>query len=423
MFPFKPTKQYTQIALYTGATIAVAILFGAIIFHLGTVGNWISTLVSALSPLLYALMIAYLTRPLVARFEHLYEKLFRPAQKETEVKRERADSLVRGLAIATSFVLLTAIILAFCLFVVPLLLGDTKQLGERIVVLAERLVGLVNAFGPTLGFHLTVDGILGFLQSSRAAIVAALTAFGASLATTVFDLLVGVCLSAGVLYYRASLAAVVRRLGAAICSFKVFRYLERVVFYSNRVFGKYLIGKIVECAIVGLIYLIVLPILGVPYPFLITIVMTITNFIPIIGAILGGIPCGILILTGEDPLLALWFAIIVLAVEQLDGNIIFPKVIGSIIDLRAVWIMVAVALFGGFFGVVGMFLSPPLFSVLYMLLRDGTNHRLAKKGQPTETEHYADLFATTAPPRKRKFKHLFFLGDREHEDDDHQSKK
>ena len=418
MFPFKPTKQYTQIALYTGATIAVAILFGAIIFHLGTVGNWISTLVSALSPLLYALMIAYLTRPLVARFEHLYEKLFRPAQKETEVKRERADSLVRGLAIATSFVLLTAIILAFCLFVVPLLLGDTKQLGERIVVLAERLVGLVNAFGPTLGFHLTVDGILGFLQSSRAAIVAALTAFGASLATTVFDLLVGVCLSAGVLYYRASLAAVVRRLGAAICSFKVFRYLERVVFYSNRVFGKYLIGKIVECAIVGLIYLIVLPILGVPYPFLITIVMTITNFIPIIGAILGGIPCGILILTGEDPLLALWFAIIVLAVEQLDGNIIFPKVIGSIIDLRAVWIMIAVALFGGFWGVFGMFLSPPLFSIIYMLLRDWTAHRLAKKGQPVDTEHYADLFATTASPRKRRLKHLFFLGERDHEENE-----
>ena len=426
MLPFKPKKQYTLFALYAGATIAVAILFGVILFNIGTVGGWISGLLSVLSPILYALMIAYLTRPLVARFERLYEKLLHPEKKQTEKKKALAVSLVRGLAITTAFLLLSAIIFCFCFFVVPLLLGDTKMLGERLVQLAERLVELINTFGPAFGFHLTVDGLLNFLQTSRATIMSFVTGFGASVATTLFDVLVGVCLSAGVLYHRKALGAAVRRFGAAICSFKVFRYLERVVFYSNRVFGKYLIGKIVECSIVGLIYLIVLPILGVPYPFLITIVMTITNFVPIIGAFLGGIPCGILILTGENPLLALWFAIIVLAVEQIDGNIIFPKVIGTIIDLRAVWIMVAVALFGGFFGVFGMFLSPPLFSIIYMLLRDGTNHRLEKKGQPTVTEHYTNLFATTASPRKRKFKHLFFLGDREHEDDenkDHHGKE
>ncbi len=422
MLPFKPKKEYTQIAIYTGATIAVAILFGATLFYLKTVGSWVSNLLSALSPILYALMFAYLTRPLVSRFERLYRKLLHFDKKTDEGERARSESFVRVLAITTSFALLFAIVLCFCLFVVPLLLGDTKLLGERLVQLAERLVTLINSFGPTLGFQLSADGLLSFLQSSRAVIVNALTAFGASFAVTVFEILVGICLSASVLYYRASLAATVRRFGVAVCSFKVFRYLEQVVFYSNRVFGRYLIGKIVECSIVGLIYLILLPILGVPYPFLITIVMTITNFIPIIGAILGGIPCGILILTGENPILALWFAIIVLAVEQIDGNIIFPKVIGSIIDLRAVWIMVAVALFGGFFGVVGMFLSPPLFSIIYMLLRDGTNHRLAKKRQPTDTEHYTDLFAATAPPRKRKFKHHFFLGDRDHEDDDHQDK-
>ena len=234
----------------------------------------------------------------------------------------------------------------------------------------------------------------------------------------VYDFLIGLCLSIGILFHRHALLASVRRISAAIFPFKMFRYLERICFFSNRVFGKYLIGKIVECSIVGLIYLIVLPILGIPYPFFITIVMTITNFVPIIGAFLGGIPCGILILTGDNPLLALWFAMIVLAIEQIDGNIIFPKVIGSIIDLRAVWIMVAVALFGGFFGVFGMFLSPPLFSILYMLLRDWTTHRLEKKGQPVDTEHYTDLFATTAAPRKRKLKHLFFFGERDHEHED-----
>ena len=195
-----------------------------------------------------------------------------------------------------------------------------------------------------------------------------------------------------------------------------------MAFYSNRVFGKYLVGKIVECTIVGMIYLIILSALNyfikgaIPYPFLITMVMTITNFVPIIGAFLGGIPCGILILTGDKPFMVIWFAILVLAIEQLDGNLIFPKVIGSIIDLRAVWIMVAVALFGGMFGVVGMFLSPPLFSIIYMLLRDFSNHRLAKKGMVTDTDYYTDRFASTAPPRKRRFKHHFHIGENEREE-------
>ena len=420
MFPFKPKKQYTTIALYTGATVAVAIILGAILFHLKEVGQALSGLLSVLSPLVYAMVIAYLVRPLVVRFESLYEKLLHSKQKEAKEDSPRdASSLACGLAIASSYILLSAIILCFAFFVVPLLLGDTKMLGERLIDLAGRLVGFINGFG----FELSVDSILGFLQSSRATIVTLVTSFGASIATTVYDFLIGLCLSIGILFHRHALLASVRRISAAIFPFKMFRYLERICFFSNRVFGKYLIGKIVECSIVGLIYLIVLPILGIPYPFLITIVMTITNFVPIIGAFLGGIPCGILILTGDNPLLALWFAIIVLAIEQIDGNIIFPKVIGSIIDLRAVWIMVAVALFGGFFGVFGMFLSPPLFSILYMLLRDWTAHRLEKKGQPVDTEHYTDLFATTAAPRKRKLKHLFFLGERDHEHEDEDQKQ
>lgn len=419
MFPFKPNKKYTAIAIYAAITIAACILFGTLLFHVKEVFAWGASLISSLSPLLYALMIAYLVRPLVARIERLFVRIARlrvkaasAAMQETEV-----TPLIRALAILSAFVLLFAIIFCFFFFVFPLLLGDTKLLGERLVLLAEQLVSLVNSFAPVLGFELSVSSLLSFLQSSRDAIVAAVGAFSASFASAIFELFIGICLSVGILYFRADLAAAVRRLGAAFLSLRVFRYFERIAFYSNRVFGKYLVGKIVECSIVGLIYLIILPILGVPYPFLITIVMTITNFIPIIGAILGGVPCGVLILTGENPLLALWFAIIVLIIEQIDGNIIFPKVIGSIIELRAVWIMVAVALFGGFFGVIGMFLSPPLFSIIYMLIKDATNHRLATLEQPTDTEHYSDLFATTAQPRKRRLSHLFSISDRDHNDD------
>ena len=418
MLPFKPNKKYTLFALYAAATVVLSILFGVLIFNLGSVGAWLKRLISSLSPLLYGLIIAYLTRPLVARFERLYKKLFCKAPNLSDAVRTHRENLAKASAIASSFLLLGAIVLCFSVFVLPLLLGDTKLLGERLVLFAEKVVLLANQFGPAFGFHLTVDSVLDFVQTFRDLIMQYATTFSTTIATALFDFFVGLCLSVGILFHRAALASSFKRLFAAICSLRVFRYIERLCFYSNRIFGKYLIGKIVECAIVGLIYLITLPILGIPYPILITLVMTVTNFIPIIGAIIGGIPCGILILTGENPLLALWFIVLVLIVEQLDGNIIFPKVIGSIIDLRAVWIMVAVALFGGFYGIVGMFLSAPIFSILYMIVKDATNHRLEKKGHPTVTEHYTDLFATTAAPRKRKLKHLFFLGDKEHEEED-----
>ena len=418
MFPFKPNKKYTTIAIYAAVTIAACILFGTLLFYAGAVWDWLASLLSSLTPLLYALMIAYLVRPLVAQFERLFTKIARHTAKSVASDaQDGASEVVRVLAIFASFFLLFAIIFCFFFFVFPSLLGDTKLLGERLVLLAEQLVSLINSFAPTFGFEISVSSLLAFLQSSRNAIVSAVGAFSTAFASAIFEIFIGLCLSVGILYFRKPLAAAVRRFGAAFLSLRVFRYFERIAFYSNRVFGKYLVGKIVECSIVGLIYLIVLPILGVPYPFLITVVMTITNFVPIIGAFLGGIPCGILILTGENPLLALWFAIIVLAIEQIDGNIIFPKVIGSIIELRAVWIMVAVALFGGFYGALGMFLSPPLFSIIYMLIKDATNHRLAKKGQPTDTEHYSDLFATTAHPRKRRLSHLFSISDRDHGDD------
>ena len=281
MFPFKPNKKYTLIALYTGATIAIAILFGVIIFNLGSIGKVLSDLLSVLTPLIYGLMIAYLTRPLVSRFERLYAKLLCKNTDLSEKKLQRRDMLKRSLSIFTSFLFLGAFIFCFAVFVFPLLLGDTKMLGERLAQLAEKVVSLVNYFGPAFGFHLTVENLLAFLQSSRTAIMDYVTSFGASLATTLFDLFVGLCLSVGILYHRRTLAAAARRILAALFSLRVFRYLERLAFYSNRIFGRYLIGKIVECSIVGLIYLIVLPILGVPYPFLITIVMTITNFIPI----------------------------------------------------------------------------------------------------------------------------------------------
>ena len=120
MRPFKPNKKYTQIAVYTGATIAVAILFGVFLFNLGTVGEVISRLISVLSPLLYGLMIAYLLRPLVVRFEGLYKKLFCKNENRAEKTKLHMLSFARALSILSALALVGGVIVCFFAFIFPL---------------------------------------------------------------------------------------------------------------------------------------------------------------------------------------------------------------------------------------------------------------------------------------------------------------
>lgn len=431
--PFKPNKKYTVVALYAAAVSAIAIICGVMLFNLPAVFSFCSRLLSGLSPVLYAGIVAFLMRPIVSRVERVLHRILGTERKKTEKWRRRTDALVRMLSIAFSFSTIFFLLFCFFYFIVPLLIGDGKALVEGlegVIVKAFNLLkqfDLLESVAGVIGIDFSLSDskeLANFLVQKVSEFRMQIVSIGTQTAATLFNLVLGLCISIGILFHRKHIATAFRHFGAAWFPLRVFRYLERMAFYSNRVFGKYLVGKIIECTIVGAIYFVIFAVINyffkgaVPYPVLLTMIMTVTNFIPIIGAIIGGIPCGILILTGTHPLMVVWFIVLVLAIEQLDGNLIFPKVIGTIIDLRGVWIMVAVALFGGMFGMVGMFLSPPLFSIIYMLLRDFSNHRLKQKGLPIETDYYTDRFASTAPPRKRRFKHHFHIGVSEHEEQD-----
>lgn len=431
--PFKPNKKYTVVALYAAAVSAISIVVGVMLFNLPAVLGWFSNLLSVLSPIVYAAIIAFLMRPIVSRLERILHKILGTERKRTERRRRRTDALARMLAITFAFVAIFLLLFCFFYFIVPLLIGDGKALVDGLEGVIGKAFNLLKQFdllesvAGAVGIDFSLNdskALADFLVQKVSEFRSQIISIGTRTAATTFNLVLGLCISIGVLFHRKHIATAFRHFGAAWFPLRVFRYLERMAFYSNRVFGKYLVGKIIECTIVGLIYLAIFSVINfffkgaIPYPVLLTMIMTVTNFIPIIGAIIGGIPCGILILTGSHPLMVVWFIILVLAIEQLDGNLIFPKVIGTIIDLRGVWIMVAVALFGGMFGMVGMFLSPPLFSIIYMLLRDFSNHRLKLKGLPIETDYYTDRFASTAPPRKRRFKHHFHIGETDAEETD-----
>ncbi len=395
MLPFKPNKEYTTVALYVGAVSAITITIALLVFRFAAVREALAPVFKTLSPIALALLFAYLVRPLSNRIERLFVRF---------CKRPR---LSRLFAIFFSYVIVFAAIILFIFFLIPALLGDTGALGNKIVYLfieAETLfIALLEKLHLPSG---AFEGIATTLSQYYDRVVDAIVSFVQSVFWGTYKTIFAFFLAATILFHKEDLAGAFRRFTMSLFPRRVCSFTHRVLVHADKTFGKYLIGRIVEALIIGSIYLIILPLVGMPYPYLVTVIMVITNFIPIVGAYIGGIPCGILILT-ENPVMVFWFIIICLGMEQIDGNIIIPRVIGSILGLRGVWIMIAVALFGGLFGIWGMFLSAPIFSVIYVIIRDFADERLKKKGKTTLTYKYEDMFASTAPPRRRSLRALW----------------
>ena len=392
MLPFKPNKEYTAIALYTGAVCAIAITAALVVFRFSDIRATLAPFFELLSPIALALIFAYLIRPLSNRIELLTART---------CKHPR---VARFWAIFISYIIVFAAIILFVFFLIPALLGDTSQLGEKLFNLFNSAETFVTAL--LAKFHLPAEafeGLSGKLSGVYDRVVDAIIRFASGIVLGTYKTIFAFFLAATILFHKEHVASTFRRFMMALFPIKLCAFTHRVLKHADKTFGKYLIGRIVEALIIGTIYLIVLPLIGMPYPYLVTVVMVITNFIPVIGAYIGGIPCGILILT-ENPVMVFWFIVFCLGMEQIDGNIIIPRVIGSILGLRAVWIMIAVALFGGLFGIWGMFLSAPLFSVMYVIIRDFADERLKKKGKTTATREYEEAFASTAPPRRRSLR-------------------
>ena len=159
---------------------------------------------------------------------------------------------------------------------------------------------------------------------------------------------------------------------------------------SNVTFGKFLSGKILDSIIIGMLAYIILKICNMPYALLISVIIGITNIIPFFGPFIGAVPSFIIILF-VSPQKALWFLLIVFILQQLDGNIIGPKILGDSIGISAFWILFSIMIAGEIMGFVGMVIGVPLFAVIYSLFKDFINEKLKSKGLKTDIKEYKNI--------------------------------
>lgn len=401
---FRWDKKY----LYWGVTaflvIAAAVLFYMFVNNLDWIGSTAGRLGAILSPFVWGFVIAYLLFPLMKIYQRV---LFRPLAEKIFAraadKRHKIDTLSRGLAVFFSIISMLIILAGLFWLVIPQIYTSV----ERIVINSENYITTADAWLTRLlmdypEIEATISEYFGdisngiinwassYLLPQMKNIITNVTSSVYYLVRGIYNVIIGVIVSVYVLCSFETFAAHAKKMLYSIFSLEAAEKILDAVHFTNKVFMGFISGKLLDSLIIGILCYIGCSILRIPYAVLCAFLIGITNIIPFFGPLFGAIPSTFIILM-ESPLHALFFVIFVLLLQQFDGNILGPKILGSRVGIGGFWVMFSIILGAGLFGFAGMVLGVPVFVVFYTLIKNLVNHKLARSGLPVETEEYKNI--------------------------------
>ena len=380
---------------------ATSLLF-IIVSHLETINKNFNLFIQILMPIIYGAVLAYLMSPVynfvVKISEVLLVKLFRKKSKKQSTASSFLATICSLLFLALiggSLVSLLIPELTKSIYNLYMTLPDAiNRSYERIQTLltnypeareyVEDLYTEISAFFSSKPE--SAQTILGHLQN-----IAAFFRDGIwNTFTVVKHILIGLIVMVYLLNLKKTLKLQFRKLLFAIFSKEKAKGIIEELQYVHKMFGGFILGKIIDSVIIGILTFFVLSIMKMPYTLLVSVIIGVTNVVPFFGPFVGAIPCIILIML-SSPLQALYFAIAILAIQQLDGNVIGPKILGDSTGLSSFWVLFSIILFGGLFGFVGMIIAVPLWAVILNSIRRYANKRLEKKQIPNSAEYFEDF--------------------------------
>ena len=359
----------------------------------------IHTIGSILSPVIWGLVISYLLWPLVKLTE---AKLFNPLLKKIFPKR-KISTASRALSIALAIFTALLLIGTLLYLVIPQIYASIENIvlstPEYYETVSNWIMNFLKDYPQTEQILLEVTGNASQSLSdfARDAVLPYLSKIITNLSTglysvlrTVLNILIGFVVACYVLGNVESFSAKCKKVLYSMFSIQNADNLLSAFRFTDRAFNGFIIGKIIDSAIIGVICYIVCSILNMPYTVLVSVVVGVTNVIPVFGPFIGGIPTALIILL-VSPAKALIYIIFIIILQQIDGNILGPKILGSSIGINGFWIMFAILLGGGLFGVAGMILAVPMFAVLYSGFGLLVKKRLKDRGLMTETAAYMNI--------------------------------
>lgn len=391
-------KKYTTIAVYAFLVIAAAITFFFVISEHSVVGRMAGTFFGLMTPFIYGAALAYVLNPVLNWLE---KKVFPKVFGDRVSKRSR-----RGLGVLLTFLFGCAVVALFLAVLIPQIIESIDNLAQSIYAFLpqaqnflndliaqygtnEMLVDVLSMLGvdisdPSMALQRLATRSYTFLTQVLPNLFGGVMRFTSGL----LDVVVGIIIAIYLLLSKEVFYAQVKKLMFAFFPRRVAQATLNLTHDSNAIFCGFISGKILDSAIIGVLCFIGCSILQMPYTVLVSFIVGVTNVIPYFGPFIGAIP-SIFIIMIADPLKSLVFAVFVLILQQLDGNIIGPKILGDSTGLSAFWVIFAVTFFGGLFGFVGMLIGVPTFAVIYALVRNFAEFKLGKKGLKTQTPDFA----------------------------------
>ena len=361
--------KYNTICVYTFILVCSIILFYLSISQLGVLWGKIGKVISLLQPFIFGFAIAYLLDFLLRFYESKMKNI--KCFEKANFRRKRTVGLI--LTYITTFL----VIVLFMQFVLPQvidslvgLINDIPTYINNTTKLFQEIVHKFDLNEEVFNFiNTNFNDVTNYIIKQVTNMLPVLGGLVTSTAAGLWNVVLGIIISIYILIDKEKFCALAKKISYAILP------------------QRFLSGKILDSLIIGILTFVVLTIFKMPYTLLVSVIVGITNIIPFFGPFIGAIPSVIIILF-VSPVKALWFLLIILVIQQIDGNIIGPKILGDSIGISAFWILFSILVAGKFLGLVGMVIGVPLFAVIYSIIKEVVESQLDKKGMKTKTEDY-----------------------------------
>lgn len=374
----KELKPHLLLITYAGAVFLA-------VTHLDRILNQISWITSVIMPFTIALVIAFvLNRP----YKLIRHRFYTPLLQKAGLSEKKAGSISGVLSILSVYFLLFFIVGKLVSSVIPELIVSIETFSSNMDDYLSDMTALISRISTQLQLNSEIarllntywqDLLAGIYQTLNT-LLPALVDFSMGAATSIYNVFSGLIISIYLLTGKDKLIRTFKKMLYAFLPDSWADYAMHVGHVANRSFGGFLTGQIIDSAIVGLLCFLGMSVMNMPYAMLSSVIVGVTNIIPYFGPIIGAIP-GVVLLLLSNPIKAVLFIILIVCIQQLDGNIMAPRIVGSSIGVSGVWVLFSIIVGGSLFGVPGMVAGLPTFSVIYVLVREQAHRRLLAKNR------------------------------------------
>ena len=364
-------KKYLAMILAVFCTAALSILFFFVLFRASAIRELFHTVLNILTPFVYGAGIAYVLKPVCNTYERLLNRYWHPKRKKIIGMISVAGSMVTGLVIV--YVVLSMLLPQLAVSVtriarsLPSMIDEVSAMVDQLfdgnMVIQSYIAEISDAGTESLSEWLK-NTILPYLD----AVLTGLSSGVINVAGIFMDLLIGLVVAVYLLANRKKFKKQGKMLIYSVFSERWAGKIIEELRFADRVFSGFISGKLLDSTIIGIICYVVMMLLHMPYAILISVIVGVTNIIPFFGPYIGAIPSAIILLT-VSPMDCLIFVVFIIILQQVDGNIIGPRILGNSTGLSGIWVLFAILLFGGLFDFVGMIIGVPVFAVIYDVLR------------------------------------------------------